>query len=487
MLNADAPGSLGIAFRTRSSTAASLGQSSSDAGRSSGRQVVTKGGQATSGSEPFAAAQLTGAGTSPPTATPADQLSIPIPALSGNTGKAGLTLSQRGELELAKARADRAAAGRKAGPGASGGGGGAKRGRGGGSAGEASVPVSEDDDGGEHSDGELELSRLTPEEQERLLSARLAGGGTSDKDARRLKRQDRQARERKKQYVQALEEQIRDQTAHMGLMEKRLEELEEQNTALRNIIRTMRGFADNAAPGAGPASGPRPAGQHGTGNAGGGGAVAALAAGPVSGPPWGPAAGQGQGPERPAEQAGGAELEAAHGPEGQEQEPPAECPVGVANPPCQAEHGLEAHTARLRAAPAARSSRVQLVHPHPHPHPYPHPAAASGAGGGVAGVHAPAGVTPQDAGVVPGWLGPAPAAAAACLSHGSLRAGGGAAGTQPSSMQQLMRPGLRQDVGLGVGPRLGTGSGPLRLDESELGDAGVVPLSLEVPDYLPDL
>ncbi len=123
-----------------------------------------------------------------------------------------LTQSQRGELELAKTRAERAAAGRSRAPGGGGGGAGtapvalgggavtAPGGGGGGAlgtgrrhrgGGEASLPNSDDEDGGDHSDGELELSRLSPEEQERVLTARLAGGGggaATDKDARRLKR-----------------------------------------------------------------------------------------------------------------------------------------------------------------------------------------------------------------------------------------------------------------------------------------------------------
>ncbi|GIL83148.1 hypothetical protein Vretimale_11447 [Volvox reticuliferus] len=183
-----------------------------------------------------------------------------------------LTPSQRGELELARTRAERVAAGRSRTP-AGGGGtgatagltagtsgtgagaGGTKRHRGV-NVGDMSLPNSDDDDdggGGEHSDGELELSRLSPEEQERVLTARLATGvsGSSDKDARRLRRLLRnrvsaqQARERKKQYVSSLEDQIRDQQTHIGLLEKRLEMLESQNEALRNIIMTMRGFADN--------------------------------------------------------------------------------------------------------------------------------------------------------------------------------------------------------------------------------------------------
>ncbi|EFJ52223.1 hypothetical protein VOLCADRAFT_49090, partial [Volvox carteri f. nagariensis] len=41
-----------------------------------------------------------------------------------------------------------------------------------------------------------------------------------------------QARERKKQYVSSLEEQIREQQTHIGLLEKRLEAVEAQNEAL---------------------------------------------------------------------------------------------------------------------------------------------------------------------------------------------------------------------------------------------------------------
>lgn len=116
-----------------------------------------------------------------------------------------LTPSQRGELELARARAERAAAGRARGPSSGafitapaaantdpGSGAAPKRPRGVGSGGggDASVVNSDDDDGVEHSDGELELSRLSPEEQERVLTARLARGwgSANHKDARRLKR-----------------------------------------------------------------------------------------------------------------------------------------------------------------------------------------------------------------------------------------------------------------------------------------------------------
>ncbi|GLC33470.1 hypothetical protein PLESTF_000444300 [Pleodorina starrii] len=169
-------------------------------------------------------------------------------------------------------------------------GGGSKRPRGGGGGGDASMPNTDDDD----SDGELELSRLSPEEQERVLTARLAGGGAgaSDKDARRLKRLLRnrvsaqQARERKKQYVSSLEDQIREQQAHIGLLEKRLEDVESQNEALRNIIMTMRGFSDNPP-------------------AGGAAAAAGAAGGPTGRPPGAAAA-------RPPTQARGRAAAAPH-------------------------------------------------------------------------------------------------------------------------------------------------------------------------------
>ncbi len=102
-----------------------------------------------------------------------------------------LTASQRGELELAKARAERAAASRKttgaSGSNAAGRSSSAKRGRGGPSA-NHNNHSDDDDEDYVASDGELELAKLSPEEQERIITAKLASGTTTDKDARRLKR-----------------------------------------------------------------------------------------------------------------------------------------------------------------------------------------------------------------------------------------------------------------------------------------------------------
>jgi hypothetical protein len=62
-----------------------------------------------------------------------------------------------------------------------------------------------------------------------------------------------QARERKKQYVTSLEDTISQQKDHIGILERRLKDLEAQAEALRNIIKSMRGFelapAAAAAPG----------------------------------------------------------------------------------------------------------------------------------------------------------------------------------------------------------------------------------------------
>lgn len=142
---------------------------------------------------------------------------------------AQLTPSQRGELELAKQRAERAAQGRKPA--------GTKRQR---------QQVVEDfsDDG---SDSDLDFSKLSPDEQEKLINEKLANGqGHTDKDARRLKRLLRnrvsaqQARERKKYYVQTLEEQVKDQQAKISELEGRVKDVEQQNEVLRNIIKSIR-------------------------------------------------------------------------------------------------------------------------------------------------------------------------------------------------------------------------------------------------------
>lgn len=77
------------------------------------------------------------------------------------------------------------------------------------------------------------------------MAAKIAGGA-SDKDARRLRRLLRnrvsaqQARERKKQYVTTLEDQVKTQASTIAGLEKRVDELTVQNTALRNLIQTMR-------------------------------------------------------------------------------------------------------------------------------------------------------------------------------------------------------------------------------------------------------
>ncbi|GLI59973.1 hypothetical protein VaNZ11_002031 [Volvox africanus] len=305
---------LGIAFHARSNSSLLAAQNSAaDVGASRG--TVVRHGPMTTGShglgalEPLSTNQLPQL-PPPVRAQPAAaqhhtvKTSEPVTALASTsmpTIPPALTPSQRGELELARTRAERVAAGRSrvpAGGGYSGasagltagtsgaGSGGTKRHRGV-SVVDMSLPNSEDDEdgGGDHSEGELELSRLSPEEQERVLTARLASGGTgsSDKDARRLKRLLRnrvsaqQARERKKQYVSSLEDQIRDQQTHIALLEKRLEMLESQNEALRNIIMTMRGFVDNPTDGAGVGAGGGPMGQ---------------SPGSATRPPAGPAAGQ---------------------------------------------------------------------------------------------------------------------------------------------------------------------------------------------------
>lgn len=92
-------------------------------------------------------------------------------AAAAAVGPAGLTASQRGELELAAARASRVAASTRRPP--------SKRAR--------PVPQHHDSDSDSGDDSDVELAKLPPEEQERLLSARLAAGA-NDKDARRLKR-----------------------------------------------------------------------------------------------------------------------------------------------------------------------------------------------------------------------------------------------------------------------------------------------------------
>jgi hypothetical protein len=90
----------------------------------------------------------------------------PLPAV--------LTASQRGELELAAARAARASISRKPT---------SKRAR------QTPTHLREFTSGDDSSDvdSDLELQRLPLEEQERLLQQRMATGG-NDKDARRLKR-----------------------------------------------------------------------------------------------------------------------------------------------------------------------------------------------------------------------------------------------------------------------------------------------------------
>ncbi|GIL65467.1 hypothetical protein Vafri_19249, partial [Volvox africanus] len=282
---------LGSAFHARSNSSLLAAQNSA-AGVGAIRGTVARHGPMTT--EPAAAQHHTIKSSEPVTALASTSMPTIPPAL---------TPSQRGELELARTRAERVAAGRSrvpAGGGCSGatagltagtsgnGSGGIKRHRGV-IVGDMSLPNSDDDEdgGGDHSDGEFELSRLSPEEQERVLTARLAigGAGSSDKDARRLKRLLRnrvsaqQARERKKQYVTSLEDQIRDQQTHIGLLEKRLEMMESQNEALRNIIMTMRGFADNPTDGA-------------VAGAGAGGGPMGQSPGGATRPPAGPAAGQ---------------------------------------------------------------------------------------------------------------------------------------------------------------------------------------------------
>ncbi|PNH07814.1 Transcription factor HY5 [Tetrabaena socialis] len=415
-----------------------------------------------------------------------------------------LTPSQRGELELAKSRAERAASGRtKQQPH----GGGGKRARGGGGRyHEASLPNSDDDDNdGEQSDGELELSKLSPEEQERLLSARLASGGAGDKDARRLKRLLRnrvsaqQARERKKQYVSSLEDQIREQQAHIGLLEGRVEAVEAQNEALRNIVRTMRGFTD--APPAAPAAA-----------AAANGAVPG-AAGRANGPPpaGGGAGGAGRsvGAARESRRAAASEAAAAALQAEAAAAAAALQQVGAQVVPDQGPHGglggpdgalpldepQQQQQVPLRQLPQDRHSRGHLLSgPGPRHSPLAEQQlllqqarsppldggqAAQWLGGGGAGMGF-------------GGIGGAAAAAAAAQrppGHSSDGSGGAGAAAGPSHGLWGQLPHSLHSVGPQSQPQLlpmHPGVPPALECGDVLGDAGVVPPSFAVSDLMPE-
>ncbi|KAG2426273.1 hypothetical protein HXX76_013030 [Chlamydomonas incerta] len=467
---------------------------------------------------------------------------------TNSSGAAGLTPSQRGELELAKARAERAAAGRhkaaggggNGGGGSGGGGGSNKRQRGGGGS-RRSRPRDDDssdeddEDGGggpgsggagDASDGELErLSKLSPEE----LAARLAaGGGGNDKDARRLKRLLRnrvsaqQARERKKQYVTSLEDQIREQQSHIGLLEKRIEVVESQNDALRNIIRTMRGFADAPAPPAAAAAGPGEAAaqqppQDGAARAAAGRAPPQTAAAPAA-------------PAAPAPAPAAVAANAAAGPAdaaAREQAPQRQPPqsrhsraqiVPAAPGPGPAAGGVPApvgaHAAMVPQAPHPVAQQAQ----HLQPHFAPPGACAPAPGGGAMVPHAQP--HPQHPMLQPHGSGAVPhlqmqqmqpyssAVLQPQLSHTHsqqhmmvLQPGPAAAsimrpGLQPHPPQQLrggamVAPAPHAAAAMGGPPmvqRAGghVSGGPAAMME-DLSDVGVVPPAVEALDYcVPD-
>ncbi|MEW5306956.1 MAG: hypothetical protein WDW36_009383 [Sanguina aurantia] len=156
-------------------------------------------------------------------------------------GPSKLTTTQRGELELARQRAVRAAAGRKPAHAAAHT---TKRQRDSAyhSHGHKDMDFLGSDDG---MDSDTDISKLSAEEQERVIAARLAETD-NEKDARRLKRLLRnrvsaqQARERKKHYVTCLEDRAKAAEVDIAELEARIAELEAQNCGLRNIIHSMR-------------------------------------------------------------------------------------------------------------------------------------------------------------------------------------------------------------------------------------------------------
>ncbi|KAG2486435.1 hypothetical protein HYH03_014882 [Edaphochlamys debaryana] len=364
-----------------------------------------------------------------------------------------LTASQRGELELAKQRAEKAkaATGRKT-PAPSGG---ARRGR------AMSQPVSDDDD--DDDDGD-ELGALSPDEQERRA------GGT-DKDARRLKRLLRnrvsaqQARERKKAYVVSLEDQVREQQEHIAALETRVEAVEGQNTALRNIIRTMRGFAD------------APAGPQG----------AAPPAGPAAAAP-GAGAGGGGGPPPPAAAAGAPQRRAGQ----PAQAPSAANPAAAAaNPAATSAAAAAPHPASAALPPQRMSASGQIARPQlpPPPQPVAAPAAAAAqltpeTGLAAAAVPGPHLLRPHPHQLPPSGAGPNPH----CLSmrpgvpphHPHPHA-------QPHAHQQHQPWAARGPAGLGAAVPVAGGGLGLEMDVEDMGDAGVVPPAVEVWDSMDDL
>lgn len=169
-------------------------------------------------------------------------------------GSTTLSRTQLGELELAKARADKVVAARRAAAPKKG-----RKRRGGDS--DAS-----DEDYDDDGDPDYDLSRMSAEEADKYIAAKIAAGA-SDKDARRLKRLLRnrvsaqQARERKKQYVTQLEEQAKNAQDGLHGLQAKVADLERQNNALRSIIKTMRSPAEalmTAAPLQNVANPPRP-------------------------------------------------------------------------------------------------------------------------------------------------------------------------------------------------------------------------------------
>lgn len=182
---------------------------------------------------------------------PAVQNVVPIPSAPAMGSK--LTSTQKGELELARQRADRASA--------------AARSR------RPAVPLQQQTYHGKggiptkrplsitsaeglDSDDECSSQNTSPHEGDDK------GGSEEEKDARKLQRLLRnrvsaqQARERKKAYVGTLEERLAAQKEQLAEVESKLAAAEESNATLRRIILSMRATSQPANM---PASGQQPA------------------------------------------------------------------------------------------------------------------------------------------------------------------------------------------------------------------------------------
>lgn len=143
--------------------------------------------------------------------------SVPGPPGSGGLVPGSLTAAQRSELAMAKRRADKAAAGKRT----------------------RVLSTLIDGPDGDQADEDIDIQKHSDEIEAKIAAME------DEKEAKRLKRLLRnrisaqQARERKKTYVQSLEQRAKEHEDRAQQLDERVRQLECENKVLRTVIKNM--------------------------------------------------------------------------------------------------------------------------------------------------------------------------------------------------------------------------------------------------------